>query len=128
MSNFFEKYNEIKKRDEQLRKSSVALDPMEEKKQHEKMNYLFKKNIAKTIFDYEYRKELIDDFKKLSLREKRLFIIKEFGIDPDDEPDPKPGELKEGLQPHDESLKDLRVPVCRKCGKPHNPFEPCFGA
>jgi hypothetical protein len=127
MTEFEEKWQRIKEKDKKLRETGDTLDPLVAKKKHEKMNLIFKKNIAKKIFDYENRRELINDFKTLTLREKRGFLLKEFGVDPDDEPDPKPSELREDLMIHDEAKRDLKVPVCRKCGKPHNPFDPCFG-
>ncbi|MBD3186228.1 hypothetical protein GF325_05320 [Candidatus Bathyarchaeota archaeon] len=127
LSDFTEKYRKLKEKDEASRDLGGSIDPVEERKQQEKMNFLFVKEIAKRIFDYDTRQELIRDFKSLSLPEKRDFLMREFGIDPDLAPNPKPGELREDLLTHDESKRDLKVPVCRKCGKPHNPFDPCFG-
>jgi len=90
------------------------------------MDYIFTVNISKKIFDYGTRQDLISDFKILSLAEKKAFLIKEFGINPDNEMlDLRPGELK--YQAHDEAKRDLKTPVCRKCGKAHNPFETCLG-
>jgi len=103
-----------------------SMDPMELRKQREKMDYMFTTNIAKKIFDYDSRQELIADFTILSLAEKKAFLIKEFDINPDEEMlDLKPSELK--YQQYNEAKRDLKVPVCRKCGKCHNPFEACFG-
>lgn len=128
MSDFMDKYKKLKEKDELLKKSAGTLDPDLLKKKNEKMDFIFVKEIAKKIFDYEYRRELIDDFKSQTVQAKKEFLIKEFDIDPDQAPDPKPGELKSELLPYDDSKADLKVPVCRKCGKPHNPFEPCFGS
>ncbi len=127
MSDFLEKYNKLKEKDESIRHAGKTLDPVEERKQHEKMLAIFTKNIVKKIFDYDIRQELMADFKNLSLVEKRAFLLREFGVNPDSEPDPKPGQLREDLQRYDESKRDLKVPVCRTCGKSHNPFDPCFG-
>lgn len=127
MSDFMEKYQRLKEKDGAARYRDSTLDPVERRKLDDKLNALFTRNIVKTVFDYDARQDLIADFKALPLVEKRAFLLKEFQLDPDLEPDPKPGELKEELQMHDESKRDLKVPVCRKCKKPHNPFDPCFG-
>ena len=124
---FMEKYRQLKEKDGVERFRGGNLDPVEQRKMDEKLNALFVKNIVKTIFDYDARQDLIKDFKGLSLEEKHAFLLKEFGMDARLQPDPKPGELKESLQMYDESKRDLKVPVCRKCKKPHNPFDPCFG-
>jgi hypothetical protein len=130
MSSFEEKYKKLKQKDEEMRSMSEtdeeSMDPVELKKQHDKMEYIFTTNIAKKIFDYDSRQDLISDFKILSLAEKKAFIIKEFGINPDEIMlDLRPAELKH--QQYNEAKRDLKVPVCRKCGKCHNPFEACFG-
>jgi len=137
MSSFNDKYKKIKRIDEERRSMSSpdeefsstdeeSMDPVELKIQHEKMDYLFTTNIAKKIFDYDNRQELIENFKAQSLAEKKAFIIKEFDINPDEEMlDLKPGELTH--QQYNEAKRDLKVPVCRKCGKCHNPFDACFG-
>jgi len=130
MSSFQEKYKKLKQKDEEMRSmediDENSMDPDELKKQHEKMDYIFTTNIAKKIFDYDARQELIEDFKIQSLAEKKAFLIKEFDINPDEEMlDLKPAELK--YQQYNEAKRDLKVPVCRKCGKCHNPFDACFG-
>lgn len=127
MSDFMDKYRKLKEKDEILKKNEGLLDKDQLKKKNEKMDFIFVKEIAKKIHDYEYRQELIKDFKSQTIQAKRAFLIKEFDIDPEQAPDPKPGELQSNLLPYDDSKADLKVPVCRKCGKPHNPFDPCFG-
>jgi hypothetical protein len=125
MSSFEEKYRKVKAA-EARRGSEANLDPVESRKQHDKADYLFTLLVAKKIFDYNVRHELIEDFKILSLAEKKDFLKREYGVDPDSEMvDLKAGELKH--QQYNESKRDLKVPVCRNCGKAHNPFETCFG-
>jgi hypothetical protein len=126
LSDFTEKYYKAKKRDLELRSGErETLDPVARQEQNDKMDYLFTVNVSKKINDYDIRQDLITDFKEMTLSEKRAFLIKEYGVNPDLSPDPKPGELKASLQPHDEKKRDLKTPVCRMCGKQHNPFEPC---
>ena len=125
MSSFEEKYRKAKAA-EALRSTEANLDPVEARKQHDKMDYLFTLSVSKKIFDYNVRHELIEDFKILSLPEKKAFLKREYGVDSDTEMvDLKPAELKH--QQYNESKRDLKVPVCRQCGKPHNPFDTCFG-
>ncbi len=125
MSSFEEKYRKAKET-EARRSTEANLDPVESRKQHDKMDYLFTLSVSKKIFDYNVRHELIEDFKILSLAEKKDFLKREYGVDADTEMvDLKAAELK--YQQYDESKRDLKVPVCRMCGKPHNPFETCFG-
>ncbi|HME52449.1 MAG TPA: hypothetical protein VKM55_09550 [Candidatus Lokiarchaeia archaeon] len=130
MSLFTDKYKKLKQKDEEMRSmediDENSMDPDELKMHHEKMDYLFTTNIAKKIFDYDARQELIADFQNQTLAEKKAFLIKEFDINPDEEMlNLKPAELK--YQQYNEAKRDLKVPVCRKCGKCHNPFEACFG-
>src|SRR5271157_1648711 len=130
MSLFTDKYKKLKQKDEEMRSmediDENSMDPDELKMHHEKMDYLFTTNIAKKIFDYDARQELIADFQNQTLAEKKAFLIKEFDINPDEEMlNLKPAELK--YQQYNEAKSYLKVPVCRKCGKCHNPFEACFG-